>query len=63
MTNINHSIQLKSDRANKIRTGLYIEEPLLEEIKDIAERSGISVNESFILLIKEGIEANKQKPL
>lgn len=59
MTNTTHSIQLKSERTSKIRTGLYIDEGLLSEIKEIATRSDVSVNEAFILLMKQGITANK----
>lgn len=62
MTTPQEMIHLKSDRVAKIRTGLYIDEPLFDQIKDIAERSEISVNETFILLMKQGINAIHQTP-
>jgi len=54
------TIQLRSERTPKIRTGLYIEEALLEQIRGIAEHNEISVNESVILLIKRGLDASQE---
>lgn len=54
------TIQLRSERTPKIRTGLYIEEALLEQIRSIAEHNEISVNESVILLIKRGLDASQE---
>lgn len=50
------TIRLKSERAPKVRTGLYIEEELLAQIKAIADHNDISVNEAMVLLIKRGIQ-------
>ena len=50
------TIQLKSERAPKVRTGLYIEEELLAQVRGIADHNGISVNEALVLLVKRGIE-------
>ena len=54
------TIQLRSERTPKTRTGLYIEEALLDQIRGIAEHNEISVNESLILLIKQGLEASQK---
>lgn len=54
------TIQLRSERAPKTRTGLYIEEALLDQIRGIAEFNEISVNESMILLIKRGLDASQE---
>lgn len=51
------TIQLRSERAPKTRTGLYIEEALLDQIRGIAEHNDISVNEALVLLIKRGLQA------
>ena len=48
-------IELTSEKPQKTRTGLYIDETLFRQVQLIAERNGLSVNETFILLIKKGI--------
>ena len=61
MNQIPLQFQLDSERAPKVRAGLYIEEALLDQVRGLAEHNQISVNESLILLIKRGIEASQQK--
>lgn len=53
--------QLDSERAPKVRAGLYIEEALLDQVRSLADHNNISVNESLVLLIKRGIAASQQK--
>lgn len=52
------SIVLQAQKPKKARSGLYLDQDLYEAVKGIAERSGMSYNETMIELIKAGLAAN-----
>lgn len=55
------NIVLQSDpKPKKARAGLYLDQDLYDSVKGIAERSGMSYNETIIELIKAGIKAYQE---
>lgn len=52
-------LDLQTERQPKMRTGLYIEEALMEQVRGIAAHNSISVNEALTLLIKRGMKADQ----
>lgn len=49
------TLKLKSEKPVKIRSGLYLDRLLHEQVKEVAASNGLSYNETIILLIKRGL--------